>query len=84
MKYLAVALLAAVLVFGARCLTIRHNLVSERQTIEANWAQVSATLERRAAIIPDLTQTVQSQLPGSAGDASAIAAVNDARRVLHY
>jgi LemA protein len=82
MKFLVLALLAVALVFGARCMTIRKDLVSERQTIGAEWTQVNAALERRAAIIPDLMQAVQPQLEADAPGGAAILAVNDARTVL--
>ena len=44
MKYLVLALVAVALVFGVRCMTIRKDLVSERQAIDADWAQVDAAL----------------------------------------
>jgi LemA protein len=78
MKFLvpAVVVLAAALLFGARCMTIRNDLVAERQTIGADWTQVDATLANRAAIVPELTNLVRSEAPSAAG---AIQAVNDAR-----
>jgi LemA protein len=82
MKFLVLALLAAALVFGVRCMTIRKDLVSERQTIGTEWEQVNAALERRAAVIPDLTQTVHADLPADASAEAAIVRVNDARNML--
>jgi len=79
MKLLVLALVAAALVFGAKCMTVRKDLVSERQTIESDWAQVDAALVQRAGIVPDLTGTVQAEAPA---EASAILKVNDARNLL--
>jgi LemA protein len=82
MRFLILALVAVALVFGAKCMSIRKDLVSERQVIDADWAQVNAALENRAAIIADLTQAVKGELRGDAGAESAIIALNDARNVL--
>ena len=49
MKFLVLGLVAATLVFGVKCMTIRKDLVSERHAIDADWAQVDAALEHRAA-----------------------------------
>jgi LemA protein len=79
MKFLVLALVAAALVLGARCVTIRKDLVSARQAIDADWAQVDAALEHRAGIVPELTNTVQAE---ASAEASAILAVDDARKLL--
>lgn len=79
MKLLVLALVAVALVFGAKCMTIRKDLVSERQAIDADWAQVDAALEHRASIVPELTNLVQSEAPA---EGSTILAVNDARKLL--
>ncbi|HLY17867.1 MAG TPA: LemA family protein [Bryobacteraceae bacterium] len=82
MKYLILAAVAAALVLGARGAAIREDLVAERQAIDADWTQVNAALEHRGGIIPDLTQTVQAQVPSDAAVNAAILAVNDARQAL--
>lgn len=82
MRFLILALVAVALVFGAKCMSIRKDLVSERQAIDADWAQVNAALEHRAAIIADLTQAVKGELRDDAGAESAIIALDDARNVL--
>jgi LemA protein len=81
MKFLVLALVAVavVVVFGAKCMTIRKDLVTERQTIEADWAQVDAALAHRAGIVPELTGTVREAAPAETG---VIVAVNDARNLL--
>ena len=78
--FLAVAAVVAALVFGVKCMTIRKDLVSERQAIEADWTQVDTALAHRAGIVPELTGLVQAEAPAEAG---AIVRVNDARSVLN-
>ena len=84
MKYLVLALVAVALVFGVKCMTVRKDLVSERQAIDADWAKVDAALTHRASIVPELTGAVQAEAPADAGGlrAAAIPAVNDARNAL--
>jgi len=79
MKYLVLAVVAVALVFGVKCMGIRKDLVSERQAIDADWAQVDAALAQRAGIAPELTRLVQAEAPS---EASAIRGVDDARRLL--
>jgi len=84
MKFLILALVAVALFLGARCMTIRKDLVVERQAIDADWAQVDAALAHRAGIVPELANLVQA---GAPAEASAILeipirAVSDARNVL--
>ncbi|MGC9951971.1 MAG: LemA family protein [Bryobacteraceae bacterium] len=79
MKLVVLALVAAALVLGVKCMTIRKDLVSERQAIDADWAQVDAALTHRAGIVPELTSTVQAEAPA---EAAAILKVNDARNLL--
>ena len=79
MKFLVLAVVAVALVFGVRCMTIRKDLVAERQTIDDNWAQVEAALEHRAGIVPELTSLIQA---GAPAEANAVRAVNDACNVL--
>lgn len=84
MKYLIPALLILALLAGFEGVTVRKDLVAERQTIDNDWTSVNAALESRAAIIPDLTQAVETELPPNApGESTAIVSINDARKVLH-
>jgi LemA protein len=76
MKLLVLALAAAALILGARCMTIRKDLVSERQAIDADWAQVDAALVERAGIVPELASLVQAEAPA---EDSTIRAVDNAR-----
>ena len=67
-----------------KCVTVRKGLVSERQAIRADWAEVDAVLVHRAAIVADLTSFVQSNAPPKADPAldAAARAANDARAAL--
>ena len=76
MKFLVLAMAAAALILGARCMTIRRGLVSERQSIDADWARVDAALVERASIVPELASLVQAEAPA---ENSAIRAVDNAR-----
>ena len=79
MKYLVLVLVAAALIFGVKCTAIRKDLVSERQAIDADWAQVDAALAHRAAVVPELTDLVQAEAPA---ESKALRAVTDARNAL--
>jgi LemA protein len=80
---LAVALAAVAVFFGAKCVTIHKNLLAERQIIDADWTEVDAALQRRAGLIPDLTETVKAQIEADAPtEAAALTAVNDACNLL--
>jgi LemA protein len=79
MKFLALVLLAAALVFCLKCQTIHKDLISDRQAIDADWAQVDAALVQRAGVVPELTDLVQAEAPAESG---LIRAVTDARNAL--
>ena len=62
MKYvwLIIALVVVViLIFGAKYVGIRNQLVTDRESINAAWAQVDVALQRRADLIPNLVETVK-------------------------
>ena len=79
LKLFVLVVIAAGLVFGARCITIRKNLAAERQAIDAEWAQVNAALESRAEIVTQLTELVQAEAPA---ESNAVAELNKARNEL--
>ncbi|MGA3040555.1 MAG: LemA family protein [Bryobacteraceae bacterium] len=79
MKLLVLAVVAVALFFGARCMTIRKDLIAERQVIDTDWAHVDAALAQRAGIVTELTGLVQAEAPSEAG---AILRVDDARKLL--
>jgi LemA protein len=60
-------------------MTIRTDLVAERQAIDADWAQVDSALAQRAGIVPELAGLVQSEAPAATG---ALPPLNDAKDIL--
>jgi LemA protein len=86
MKPLVVALVLAgvAVIVGARCMTVRKDLVSERQAISVDWAQVDAALAHRSGIVPELAETLQAEAPPDARPAlvRAITAAGAARNAL--
>ncbi len=55
---LLVLVLAALLV-GGKLVSIRNELVVQREAINGAWAQVDVALQRRADLIPNLVETVK-------------------------
>ncbi len=55
---LAVIVLA-VLVFAGKLVSVRNELVVERESINGAWSQVDVALQRRADLIPNLVETVK-------------------------
>jgi LemA protein len=77
---IVVALVVIVaLVFGAKFVSIRNQLVVDREAIAAAWAQVDVALKRRADLIPNLVETVKGF---AAHEKGAIEAVAKARAAL--
>jgi LemA protein len=52
---LVVALLAA----GSQFVSVRNDLVTQRESVTAAWSQVDVALQRRADLIPNLVETVK-------------------------
>ncbi len=74
-----VVLLVLGLVIGSKLVSVRNELVTQRNQIEGNWAQVDVVLQRRADLIPNLVETVK----GYAGhEKQVIQSVADARAAL--
>jgi LemA protein len=58
--WIVILLLIAVVVgFGAKYVSVRNRLVTDREAIRSAWAQVNVVLERRADLIPNLVETVK-------------------------
>ena len=56
---LLAVLLVMGLVFGGKLVSIRNDLVTERNAIQGAWAQTDVALQRRADLIPNLVETVK-------------------------
>jgi LemA protein len=54
---LVLAMLAVGL--GGKFVSVRNNLVTQREAVNAQWAQVDVALQRRADLIPNLVETVK-------------------------
>ncbi len=67
------------LVFGGKLVGMRNELVRERESINAQWAQVDVVLKRRADLIPNLVETVKGY---AKHEQTAIEAVANARSAL--
>jgi LemA protein len=55
---LLILIVAAVLV-GGKFVSVRNDLVTQREAINQQWAQVDVVLQRRADLIPNLVETVK-------------------------
>jgi len=72
-------LVLAVLGIGVKVVGVRNDLVRERESVTAQWAQVDVALTRRADLIPNLVETVKGYAKHEQG---AIQSVADARAAL--
>jgi LemA protein len=62
MKILLVVLgilLLVGLAFGGKFISVRNDLATQQEAIQAAWAQVDVALQRRADLIPNLVNTVK-------------------------
>ena len=54
-----VIVVLAVLIFGGQLMGERNQFVTEKNDIDARWAQVDNDMKRRADLIPNLVETVK-------------------------
>jgi len=54
-----VVLVLLLVVFGGKFVSLRNELVVDRESITAAWSQVDVALQRRADMIPNLVETVK-------------------------
>lgn len=73
------ALLVLGLIAGGKLVSVRNNLVAEREAITGAWAQVDVALQRRADLIPNLVETVKGF---AKQELSVMQAVTNARAAL--
>ena len=62
MKPLIVIVLILVVIgvaFGGKYVSVRNDLVNQREAVNAQWSQVDVVLQRRADLIPNLVETVK-------------------------
>lgn len=52
-------LLLAGLIVGSKAAGVNNQIVSQREAVQAAWAQVDVALQRRADLIPNLVETVK-------------------------
>ena len=74
-----VVLVLVGLMFGAKLISLRNEMIRERNAIEAQWAQVDVVLQRRADLIPNLVETVKGYAKHESG---VIDAISSARAAL--
>ncbi|MCC7153105.1 MAG: LemA family protein [Bryobacterales bacterium] len=59
MKIALIVLVAIIIVGGFAAVNIHNKLTPQRESINAQWAQVDVALQRRADLIPNLVETVK-------------------------
>jgi LemA protein len=74
-----IGLLLVGLLVGGKLVSVRNELVTQRNAIEAAWAQVDVALQRRADLIPNLVETVKGF---AAQERQVIQSVTEARAAL--
>jgi LemA protein len=74
-----VVLLLAGLACGTKYVSVRNDLFTEKNAIDAAWANVDVALQRRADLIPNLVETVKGYAKHEEG---VIKEVADARAAL--
>ena len=56
---IAGVLLLLTILIGSGFVSLRNDMVRQKEAIQANWAQVDVVLQRRADLIPNLVETVK-------------------------
>jgi LemA protein len=54
-----VILVVAALAMGSQFVSVRNDLVTQREAVNSAWSQVDVVLQRRADLIPNLVETVK-------------------------
>jgi LemA protein len=77
---IVIAILVIVaLIVGGQLVSIRNDLVRQREAMNAAWSQVDVVLQRRADLIPNLVETVKGY---ATHEKETIQAVANARAAL--
>ena len=56
---IVVVVLVAALAAGSQFISVRNDLVTQREAVTAAWSAVDVALQRRADLIPNLVETVK-------------------------
>ena len=76
MKGVIIAVIVVLLVIavgvGGKMVSIRNDLVVQREAITGQWAQVDVALRRRADLIPNLVETVKGYMGHERGTLEAV------------
>jgi len=72
-------LVAAGLMMGVKLVSVRNDLVVQREDINGKWSQVDVALQRRADLVPNLVETVKGM---AAQERSVVEMVAKARAAL--
>jgi len=76
---IGVIVILGALIIGGQIMSGRNTLVTEKNDIDARWAQVDNDMKRRADLIPNLVETVKGY---AKQEQSVIAEVANARAAL--
>jgi LemA protein len=68
-----VVLLLAGLMIGGKYVSVRNQLVTQKESVNAAWSQVDVALQRRADLIPNLVETVKGYAKHEEGIMTALA-----------
>ena len=68
-----VVLLLAGLMLGGKYVSVRNQLVTQKESVNAAWSQVDVALQRRADLIPNLVETVKGYAKHEEGIMTALA-----------
>ena|SRR5690242_3951338 len=72
-------LVVAAIAMGGQFVSIRNDLVGQREGVNAAWSQVDVVLQRRADLIPNLVETVKGF---ASHETEVYKAIADARAAL--
>jgi len=72
-------LVVAVIALGSQYVSVRNDLVTQRESVNAAWSQVDVVLQRRADLIPNLVETVKGF---ASHETEVYKAIADARAAL--
>ena len=71
-------IILVVLVVGGSLVGARNELVTEKNAVDAAWAQVDVVLQRRSDLIPNLVETAKGYIKHERGTLEAVIAARNA------